>query len=647
MCGILGYFSPEGISDALSAIRGGMSVASYRGPDDAGLSVFRVEGSSVRHLGSANGLDFAKYWEGPAHLALGHLRLSIIDLSAAGHQPMASDDGEHWITYNGEVYNYLELREELERAGVRFRSHSDTEVIVQAYRAWGTRCVERFVGMWSFLLLDARRRTLFCSRDRFGIKPLHYLYDGTRLIVASEIKQILEFPSVPRRVNKQSAFEYLLHGSTDHSAETMFQGIMRLEPGHNLEFSLVSRQIAISRYYNHTPRIDNEIGFKEAARRFHDLFSESVRLHLRSDVEVGSCLSGGLDSSSIVCLVHDQLSAEGKSSLQRTFSCHFDEAEANELEYMQEVIRATGVAASFTRPGLEQLMADLPAIVWHQEEPFGSTSIFAQWSVFKLVKEQGVKVMLDGQGADEQLAGYIGLGWYYMQELLRKREYSRLVKEAGCYLARHGGDALSVLGAVPMLRPLLALRPKLPSIQWIDPKLTDACAPHNMYLANTKSTPYADTEILNNALAQLTWRNNIPTLLRYEDRNSMAFSVEARVPFLDHRLVEFVMSLPSHFKIRRGFTKRVLRDGMAGVLPEKIRWRVSKLGFATPEQTWQATALKPLIENALQSGRLEGFVDAGAARKYFEELLQTPLKDFAPWRWVNLQLWLDRYGIQG
>jgi asparagine synthase (glutamine-hydrolysing) len=344
-------------------------------------------------------------------------------------------------------------------------------------------------------------------------------------------------------------------------------------------------------------------------------------------------------------LVHDQLRAEGKHELQRTFSSHFDEPEANEREYTQEVIQATGVTASFTHPRAEELLAELPQLIWHQDEPFGSTSIFAQWSVFKLVKEHGVKVMLDGQGADEMLAGYIGLGWYYMRELLRKRDYSRLWAEALFYLARHRAGAFPVLAAIPALRPLFALRARLPAVRWIDPELAAGSADGDVYLRNGTLNAYGEAEVLNNTLAQLTWRNNIPMLLRYEDRNSMAFSVEARVPFLDHRLVEFVMSLPSGLKIRRAYTKRVLRDGMAGILPERVRWRISKLGFATPEQLWQQTALRPLIQQALASGRLRGYVDTAAAASYFEQLSRTSIKDFTPWRWVNFVLWQERYDV--
>ncbi len=560
---------------------------------------------------------------------------------------MATEDGAFWVTYNGEIYNYLELREELERTGARFRSHSDTEVILEAYRVWGMSCVNRFRGMWSFLLLDIPGRQLFCSRDRFGIKPLYYWHDGKRTVMASEIKQILAFPFVKRTVDRQGAFEYLLHGSTDHRPETMFSGVHRVQPGENLILNLVSGQIEVARYYDPQPVIDTRITLADASRKFRDLFAESIKLHLRSDVEVGSCLSGGLDSSSIVCLVREQLNEARKQDLQRTFSSHFEEPEANELEYMQHVISATGVTAKFTYPRAEDLLTDLPRIIWHQDEPFGSTSIFAQWCVFKLANEFGVKVMLDGQGADEPLAGYVGFGAYYLQELLHKRRYADLARETFFYAIRQGKAGLPVLAAVPALRSLAALAPAYPQISWIDSDLAASCTAANSYLENMRLSPYGSDEILNNTLAQLTWRNNIPTLLRYEDRNSMAFSVEARVPYLDHQLVEFVMSLPSGFKIRNAFTKRVLREGMAGVLPDKIRWRVSKLGFATPERKWQQTKLRPMIEKALTSDLLRGYVDGARANQYLSELSATRLQDFTPWRWLNFVLWREVYDVQG
>jgi asparagine synthase (glutamine-hydrolysing) len=380
------------------------------------------------------------------------------------------------------------------------------------------------------------------------------------------------------------------------------------------------------------------------------LLTDSVRLQLRSDVEVGSCLSGGLDSSSIVCLAHLLLQQQGQTKVQHTFSSHFEEEEANELEYTQEAIQATGVQAHFVYPTPEQLLQDLERLVWHQEEPFGSTSIFAQWSVFKLVNQHGIKVMLDGQGSDEMLAGYVGFVPLFFQELAAKKKTYRLLWETWRNSRLNGSPWLSLLhGRLgDKLRALTGYRNTVksyPPQDWISPELGEKYRGQSRFLANQEILYFGALEHLNNLLYQQTFYNNLQQLLKYEDRDSMAFSVEARVPFLDHRLVEFIFSLPSTFKVRDGYTKRVLRDGMAGVLPEKIRWRVNKLGFATPERAWQRTVLRPLIEQAVYDDRLRPYLIPEKALAYLSRLDSDDLLDFTPWRWVNLSLWMKAYGL--
>jgi asparagine synthase (glutamine-hydrolysing) len=575
-------------------------------------------------------------------LVLGHRRLAIIDLSSTGLQPMSNKDGSLWIVYNGEVYNYLELRAELEKAGYTFRSRSDTEVILYAYQAWGEDCVYHFNGMWAFAIADLQRQKLFCSRDRLGIKPFHYFFDREHFVFSSEIKQLLNFPFVPRRINELAVYEFLAYGAVEHCEETFFAGILNLLPGHNLVLDFANRSLATRRYYQPHFTINNRITLTEAAGEFGRLLRDSVRLRLRSDVEVGSCLSGGLDSSSIVCLMHRLLQEQGQTNVQHTFSSHFEEKEANELEYMQAVIQATGVQAHFTCPTAVDLLQDLERMVWHQEEPFGSTSIFAQWSVFKLVHEHGVKVMLDGQGADELLAGYLGLAYPYFKELFVKRQYFHLAREIWRRRQLQGEPWSSLVpgGLKGVLRKLSGS-----AIDWISPKLVEDYRDQSYYQASRQAAPFGDREYLSNVLYRLTFLNGLVALLKYEDRNSMAFSIEARVPFLDYRLIEFLFSLPSNLKIYNGYTKRVLREGMAGVLPEKIRWRVGKLGFATPEQTWQQTVLRPLIEQAVYDDRLRPFLIPDKAIAYRDQLEKYDRLTFVPWRWVNLSLWMKAYDL--
>ena len=650
MCGISGLFDIEGINDFIHDFYRANEIVKHRGPDGHAIALFQVatqKACKVYISENVPGLGLKQ----DINLALGHQRLAIIDLSANGAQPMPSADGTLWITYNGEVYNYIELREELKKLGHRFRSESDTEVILEAYAEWGEDCVTRFNGIWAFAIADLNRRKLFCSRDRFGVKPFHYYYDGHRFAFGSEIKQLLCYSFVPKKMDERAVYEYLAFGAVDYGEETFFSSIQKLMQGYNLTVNLIDGSMAKSCYYQPLFQKNNDITYKEAALEFCRLLTDSVRLQLRSDVEVGSCLSGGLDSTSIVCLMRRELERTGKAHIQRTFSSHFDDEEADELEYMQEAIQATGVHSEFIYPSGDDLLNDLKRVVWHQEEPFGSTSIFAQWSVFKLVNQHGVKVMLDGQGSDEMLAGYVGLFPYYFKQLKARRQSLRFLIETGKYAHLHdhpwppliGGKLGQVLGKFHKrpIQPAFSYRS-----DWLSNDFSQAYKDQAVYPQTTQIKPFGESAHLENMLFQMTFVNNLQSLLRHEDRNSMAFSIEARVPFLDHRLVEFAFSLPSRFKIRDGYTKRVLRDGMKGILPEKIRWRVKKLGFATPERKWRRTILKPLIEEAIQDGRLRRYIVKENASTYFRQLQESDVAEFAPWRWLNLSLWMDVYDFR-
>lgn len=623
-------------------------IVAHRGPDGYGLAYYQTTSSDARLVDLA--FDQIKDLQGNATLALGHRRLAIIDLSQNGAQPMSSADSNLWITFNGEIYNYIELREELKKLGYQFRSESDTEVILAAYSEWGTECVHHFNGIWAFAIADLRNRKLFCSRDRFGVKPFHYFHDGTHFVFGSEIKQLLCFPFVPRQINQRAVYEYLAFSAVDYAEETFFSSIYKLMQGHNLIVDLRDGTIENIRYYQPVLEKNTKISYLEAGQEFYRLLKDSVRLQLRSDVEVGSCLSGGLDSSSIVSLMRDELARAGKTQIQRTFSSHFEEEEANELEYMQEVIAATGVHADFIYPTPDDLLTDLERMIWHQEEPFGSTSIFAQWSVFKLVNRNHVKVMLDGQGADEMLAGYVGLIPIYLNQLMIRQQYVTFLREFFQYARLHEKWKMTLLSkkALDIMAKFgLKIQPSSFNCRsdWINPAFSQTYQAQSLYLKTLQITPFGEKEHLENTLYQMTFINNLQALLRHEDRNSMAFSVEARVPFLDHRLVEYVFSLPSKFKIRDGYTKRVLRDGMKSVIPENVRWRVKKLGFATPEEKWQKTALNSLIKAAIQDERIRAYIEVDKAANYFAQLQQQTITDFAPWRWLNLSLWMKTYDL--
>lgn len=647
MCGIAGIYCKEGVAPHALALRDALKVSRHRGPDGDGIVFFRLADGERR--GTRRGLDepidIAGLEQAEADVGIGHLRLSILDLSDAGRQPMRTHDGRVWITYNGEVYNYIELKQELEALGHTFRTRTDTEVILAAYRAWGTDCVKRFNGMWAFCIVDLERRILFCSRDRFGVKPFHYWHDGTRLVFASEIKQLLSFSFVPRRANRQAVYEFLAYAAVDWCEETFYDGIYKLLQGHSLIFHIDSGSIDVERYYEPPVAIQERMSYRAASQKFRELLHDSVRLRLRSDVPVGTCLSGGLDSSAIVCLMNQLLAEQERTELQRTFSSHFDDKEANEIEYMQHVIEATKVDSHVIRPQAEDVLRDLERVAWHQDEPFGSTSIFAQWFVYKCVRENSVIVMLDGQGADEVLGGYVGMVRSYHSELEAKKQKWKLRWEKWRFDTLQSGQ--------PWYRNLWSRGSAngqagvvLPSYhEWIRPELVEGGEEASHFLANQRLTPYGEQEHFNNLLYQFTFHNNLQQLLRYQDRNSMAWSIESRVPFLDYRLVEHVIGLPSGYKVRNGYTKSVLREGMRAILPEKIRTRVNKLGFATPEARFQRTVLRDPIRQAIGSERMKEFLVPEVAQRYFDMVLDNNRTDFGPWRMLSVWLWMERHGV--
>lgn len=664
MCGITGFVTAQAMER--TALESANTLLAHRGPDDEGFAWFGSAGvrctqrgrardeQGRQELGSASSQSHQDWF-----LGLGHRRLAIVDLSPAGHQPM-SYKGRYWISYNGEVYNHVELRRELEAAGHRFVSQSDTEVILAAYDQWGADCLQRFNGMWAFALYDAQRGTLLLARDRFGVKPLYYwIAPSGMLAFASEIKAFTVLPGWRARVNRQRAHDFLAWAQIDHTDETLFEGVFQIQGGCHvqLDVSPAGRAQLASRASQRLPGIGRWYELKgktfsgdlvEAADEFQRHLSDSVNLRLRADVPVGSCLSGGLDSSAIVCLVNRSLRACGAADRQKTFSAGASVPRFDERHFMEEVIRATGVDAHFVVPEMDNLFPQLDAITWHQDEPFGSTSIYAQWSVFQLAARNGVKVMLDGQGADELLGGYHGFFGARLAGLARQARFIALGQEAAAVRRAHGyswlRQARSMAGQLfpSAIIKLGRLRGGAKhTARWLDiPRL--GIEPRD---------PVADyggrgASVHDMSRGQLL-AASLPQLLHWEDRDSMAHSVEARVPFLDYRLVEFALGLPDEFKVHRGVTKRVMREGMKGILPEPIRTRRDKLGFATPEEVWvreQSPAtfrahLQQAIaasDGVLKPAALEIFDEVVAGRRPF---------DFFSWRLISYGAWIKRFGV--
>ncbi len=659
MCAIAGLLaSPANLQQSIRRMTGLMS---HRGPDDegfllrgqAGIRLFGgTDGSPGTAASSAQAIDsFPDAW-----LALGHRRLSILDLSPLGHQPM-SYQGRYWLIYNGEVYNYIELRMELEAAGHQFRSHCDTEVILAAFAQWGTECFSRFNGMWAMAIYDADKDQLVLSRDRFGVKPLYYWRQAGLLAFASEIKAFTCLPGWHARVNGQAVHDFLLAGLQDHSAETMFAGVLQLEPGCYArldcaawiknESASPAPQLELVRWYEVRPRPFSG-SFEEAAQQFRELLLEAVRLRLRADVPVGSCLSGGLDSSSIVCATHQLLSGLSTRCAHKTFSACSELKRFDEREFAEKVISATGVNGHFVFPSMKDLFAELDELVWHQDEPFAGTSIYAQWCVFKAAADASIKVMLDGQGADELLCGYGDFRRAFLCGLLRSGRLLSTWREASASrgkwqhaLSDFSRAAVDASIPVSLQAAFRKFRRNRRPPAWLQRSVLRASFPGRLTarFRRYRSAREMSIELLTGAHLQM--------LLHWEDRNSMAHSLESRVPFLDYRLVEFVTGLPDHYKIRGGVTKTVLREGMKDLVPAPVLQRRDKMGFVTPEEVWAraggGAAFRARLAEAVSA--CKGIIAANAGAVLEPGLTGQAGYDSAVWRIICLGTWMRLFNV--
>jgi asparagine synthase (glutamine-hydrolysing) len=540
MCGIAGIYNLNQSQVSLTNLKKMTDVITHRGPDGEG------------HWLNSNGT-----------VGFGHRRLSIIDLTENGKQPMHYADGRYTITFNGEIYNYIELKNELKLKGYQFVSDTDTEVLLALYDLKKENCLQDLDGMFSFAIWDEKLQTLFCARDRFGEKPFHYFKNDNEFVFASEIKQFWEL-GIEKKINQEKLLTYTKTGALENSnriTETFYQSIEKLDAAHYLMIN-ADKKISIQKYWDiHTHVKPFEGTIEQAAELFLQLFTNSIRLRLRSDVAVGSSLSGGLDSSSIVMLI-DAL--KGNEIKQNTFSARFKNFSKDEGEHVEEVVKACkNVNVHYTWPDKDYFEESFEKVTYHQDEPFGSASIVAQYSVMELAKKNNVTVLLDGQGADEYLAGYLPYYHTYLSQLFYSN--SKLYKsEVSAYNSFHqlSSPYIDISKTETTRMKIGSMRRKI--LQ--------------------QNLPYKNA--LQSVLKENTTVNGLKELLRYADRNSMAHSREVRLPFLSHKLVEFVFSLPDEFKLNNGWTKFVLRKSMDKILPPSICWRVDKIGYEPPQHLW-------------------------------------------------------------
>jgi asparagine synthase (glutamine-hydrolysing) len=604
-----------------------LTLLAHRGPDATDIKLFDHTLTAVPS-------------RVPARIALAHNRLAIQDLTDAGGQPMADSTGRFWLLYNGEIYNFVELRGDLEQRGLQFRSRSDTEVLVELLAREGISALSKLDGMFAFLLLDTQEHRLIAVRDRFGIKPL-YMWtapDGS-LIFASEIKAFTAHPNWTPQINTARATDFLTRGVIDHTDETMFAGVRQLPAGHLLEVDLTEAtlQTKLRRWFDLRPAPCEP----EPAARLLELLQQSVTRRLRADVAVGSCLSGGLDSSAIVSLVSQ---TRADNAVQAAFTAHFPGAAIDEWRFATAVAAETGVEHHAVRPRGVDLLECLDELVWIQDEPFGSASIFAQHEVFRCARRAGVTVMLDGQGADEQLAGYPSFEKVHLLEQARTRGLIEAWRIVRAMQQTRGGPlaawAARVIATALPPGALLALpRPRVQR-QVIARDMLDA-APDPFHQLSGRRAGVTAFSV--NMLQTMS----LPMLLHFEDRNSMAHGIEARVPFLNHDLVAFSLGLPPQQKIDGAHTKSVLRHAMRGRVPKSVLSRTDKIGFAAPEETWLCHEYRDRTLSCLdRSADAADAMLAPSARTTLRAIAQRQ-RPYDPilWRVLCFGAWMERFGV--
>ncbi len=603
MCGISGIIDRQNRPIAAAEIERITDLVAHRGPDGCG------------------------YFFGP-NFALGHRRLAILDLSEAGKQPMSYLE-KYVVVYNGEIYNYVELKDELVRLGYCFGTRTDTEVLLAAYDKWGADCVAHFNGMWAFALYDRERNLLFCSRDRFGVKPFYYAEINDRFLFGSEIKQIIEFFS-HRRANLRVLLNYLILGFEDYNQETFFENVFKLLPGHSLFYDLQSHSYEIRRYYSvqADPHFA-ELSESEAVALYRAELERSVTIRLRSDVKVGTCLSGGLDSSAIASLAAERYHVPAGARFSAITAKSVDEMN-DESRYAELVARRADLDWNVIAPNQADFLHALDRVIYAQEEPFGSPSIAFQFFVMQKAREINCPVLLDGQGGDETLLGYERYYPTYLQSL----------PLASWVRAFANSTRNSKLSKSQLLSYILYFSNPAVRRRWLQRKNT---------FVKSEFREWVDWDLLvsvsqeykNLFSMQKTELETIqlPHLLKYEDRNSMHFSIETRLPYLDYKLVELALSLSPHLKIKDGWTKYVLRKAIEDRLPQEVAWRRHKRGFEPPAEIWLANrqelglAIKAsdLIAKLSSPGELE------------KALTQADLRSF--WKLYNIAKWEKAYDV--
>jgi len=624
MCGIAGFVTLDGHSQARETLRRMTDVIAHRGPDDAG-----------------------HYFDGPA--ALGHRRLSIVDL-AGGHQPMPNETESHWVIYNGEIFNHAAVRPELERAGHRYRNHSDTETLLHAYEEWGPKSLERYRGMFAFAIWDRERQTLFAARDRLGIKPFYYVWDGRKLVFASEIKALFEFPGISPEFRDEALEEYLAFGYLS-GEDTMFRGVKRLMPGHWMRLDTRTGKLEIERYWD-VPEAKPESGKSDAdwIAECRARLEETVKMRLMSDVPLGSFLSGGADSSAITALMQRTMGRD-----LNTFSVGYAEEKYSELSFAAEVAKHLGTTHREVKVSRDDFFGVLPRMIWHEDEPIVWPSSVSLHFVSKLAA-QHVKVVLTGEGADEMFGGYERYAW------------TRMNLEWGAAWGAMPGFVRGGVRSLIATSPLLSgdLRRKLGHTFLGRDRNVESLHLDNFYAAfgadqiarmragaNRESIyasyrRYWDAREGSSLLSRMLYADQktyLAELLMKQDQMSMSVSIESRVPFLDHTFVEFSTRVPDNLKIRGRVQKYIVKEAVKDLIPNDILFR-KKMGFPTPLKAWLAAPeAREIVDPLTEAGSfIANYVDRGEVTRLVEAH-RAGREDATDrlWRLLNLEIWGDLF----
>lgn len=650
MCGFFGILRTDGLPLDLGQAAASLELIRHRGPDDEG---WLLVNTNTGVFSARAGKDTLAALKLPAlqladatqfDVALGFRRLAIIDVGEAGHQPMSTRDGKLWVLFNGEIYNYLELRSELETKGHAFRTQSDTEVLLAAYQEWGPAAVERFMGMFAIVIVDISQRTFFFARDPFGIKPLYFTRIPGGILFGSEIQSLLAYPEVDRRVDPQKLFDYLRFGMVDGTEDTLLRHIKEFPAASWALLPFGSDSLELNTYWEVDIGVTNDIGAEEAASLILDELDRSVRLHLRSDVPIGTCLSGGLDSTAILMLMR---SALGDGYPIEAFSFITQDPVLSEKRFVEIASQAARVNLHCVEPTPGEFAEDMADLIRCQGFPFGGPSVYAQYRVFRLAKESGITVMLDGQGADEMLGGYYNHIGAKLTSLISGLQFIKALRVLGNTPGNMSDHFLRMLiFSFGRLLPDFARSrfrgfvgdSTFPS--WLN---RDWFNEHGVM--GSERSAGRGRNALKEELAIAMSQGSLSELLRYEDRNSMRHSIESRVPFCNPKLAKLAMSLPSDSLIsQEGVTKAVLKAAMRGIVPDKIIDR-EKVGFGTPEREW-LRGIRPFIISTLEEG-------AAMDIPYFRDFHRPVLKAIDThgrwpahaWRILNLILWIRQFEV--